>query len=180
MLQYLGLLLVVMSWLSGAFAYYKLRHDRYVTISQSAASSRQASRFFIAILVGYGGLFYLWLVGWFAPHLLLGNVFIILLTTTIVLQFLTAVTLGREGRQQQVHRLAAYAMAGLYIPLAVLIASSPRISDIAQHLAIIGAAYMIISFLLVALLKKIRGHYLLFEVLYIVTFQLIILAAAYL
>jgi hypothetical protein len=81
---------------------------------------------------------------------------------------------------QHVHRLAAYGMAVLFMPLAAVIVVSSELLTLVQVVCTVFLLYMLISFTLIAVLRKNRNRYLLFQVSYIVAFDLIILFAGYL
>jgi hypothetical protein len=70
-------------------------------------------------------------------------------------------------------------MAVLYLPLSVLIITSPQMTLIPQIICSLLVAYMLIGFVLVAIMGKAKSKYLPLQASYIVSFQLIILVAAY-
>ncbi len=180
MLHYLGLGLVIASWLSGYYLVRRWYDKGLTTISRHAASNKTAARLFAVILVGFGLVFYAWLIGWFAPHLQLNVYFQITLGLTIVCQILTGLIPDTTGSSQTIHRWAAYCMALLYLPLSVMIIVSHHLANRARVLCVALAVYMLVAFLLVAVAGKFKSKYLLFQSSYLVAFQLLILAAAYL
>lgn len=180
MLQYLGLALVLFSWIGGAYLVSKWRGTRAMSLSLHAASNKTASKLFALVLVVLGLLFYYWLVKWFSPQLDLSSAFIPLLTLTIVCQCIAGLVADTEGWSHKVHYFAAYTMAYLYLPLSALILFAHNITPLAKVLGAICLTWMVIALLLFWFVKRTRPHYLLFQSSYIVAFQLIILCAAYL
>lgn len=180
MLKYLGLVLVMVTWLAGVYLVTKWRDRTLPTISRHAASSKRALLLFAAVLIGCGIVFYAWLLAWFCPHLQLGLPFKIILTIAIACQLVTAASPDTAGLSRTIHRIAAYTMAALYLPLTALILAAPRISVAARVLDSLAGLYMLATFVAVVLLGKAKTRYLLFQALYIVAFQCVILIAAYL
>lgn len=179
MFEYFGLILVVLSWLGGYLLISRFYDKDLPTISKHAASNRAASRLFAAILILVGAAFYWWLIKWFVPHLELTFVFQLILTITILCQFIAALVPDVDGRQGVVHRWSAWLMAILYLPLSVFIITSPQITLMLQIICSFLLIYMFIGFILVAMIGKAKSKYLPLQVSYIVSFQLIILIAAY-
>lgn len=67
-----------------------------------------------------------------------------------------------------------------YLPLVALIIATPGISLPARIIDAFAGVYMLTTFVLIAILGKAKGRYLLFQALYVIVFQGAILAAAYL
>jgi hypothetical protein len=131
------------------------------------------------VLILIGAAFYYWLIEWFSPHLQLSMLFEVILTITILCQFVAAVAPDVDGWRGVVHRWSAYLMAVLYVPLSVLIIASSQVALPVQILCSLLLAYMVIGFVLVAMLGKAKEKYLPLQASYIISFQLIILIAAY-
>ena len=124
--------------------------------------------------------FYVWLVGWFSPHLHLGASFVIVLTAAIIGMTIAGIIPDSHGWRRVIHRIAAYGMAVLYLPLLYLILGSDHTSTTAQYIGFDCTAYMVGAGILAFVSKWALGYYLIFQSLYIVTFELTILSAAYL
>ena len=180
MLQYFGLALVVGSWVGCYYLVRRWYDKKLPTISRHAASNKAASRIFAGILIGFGLVFYYWLIRWFIPHLELNVYFQGMLALTIVCQILVGLAPDTSGWSRTIHRWAAYTMGVLYLPLSVLILASDQLSVLARILCSLLAAYMLITFILVAVLRKAKSKYLFFQASYLVAFQVLILSAAYL
>jgi hypothetical protein len=179
MLTYLGLLLILITWAAGGYLLTRWRSADLKTISKHAASTTTASQLFAIVLVGCGLIFYFWIIRWFVPHLHLQTDFIVTITATIFCQILTGLAPDTDGWRRKLHRTAAYTMAVLYLPLAVLILISSGISTPARVTGYIPAAYMLVAFVVVVVLKKFHKYYLQLQALYIIAFQILILLAAY-
>jgi hypothetical protein len=180
MFEWLGLLMVLISWLAGFYLLKKWRGTNAMSISQHAASSPVASKLFGAILLVGGTVFYIWLISWFTAHLKLGPAFTIVLTITFIAQILSGLVSDSSGWKRKVHRIAAYSMAVFYLPLSLMIIASDDTAGIARVIGIVCLVYMLVAFYSFVILKKYKEHYLIAQTLYIICFQIIILSAAYL
>ena len=120
MFEYLGLILVVLSWLGGYLLISKFYDKNLPTISKHAASSRTASWLFAAILIVLGAAFYWWIIKWLTPQLELSLAFSVTLTIAILCQFIAALAPDIDGWRGVAHRWSAWSMAVLYLPLSVL------------------------------------------------------------
>lgn len=180
MLQYLGIVLIAASWLGGGYIITRWHDKGLRTISRHAASNRQAFWLFAFILVVLGLFFYYWLVAWFTPHLGLSAAFVALLTVTILCQVLTGLMSDTAGWRKAIHHWAAYTMAVLYLPLGIFVICSTQLTVGVRLLCLILGIYMLVAFVMVVMMGKARHRFLLFQASYIVAFQLLILAAAYL
>lgn len=179
MFAYLGLILVVVSWFAGAYLVVRWHDKSLPTLSQHAAGSKEGRRFFATVLIGCGGLFYFWLIQWFVPQLGLGLAFVALLTLATAGQLIAAVVPDTVGWQRSIHRYAAYGMAVLWLPLAGFIVAAPDISAVGRVICVVAALYMFVTFIIGTVCMKLQDRYLLFQILYIMVFQTLILAAAY-
>lgn len=180
MFQYLGLILVPISWVAGLYIIVKWRGTYAMSISKHAASAKDASILF-AIVLGIGSVFfYWWFIQWFAPHLGLGTGFVALLSFTGVAQVVVALVPDTVDWRHHVHQKVALTMAACYAPLTYLILTSDEISTAAQVVGYIAIAYAAVAALLYLFVKKAHNYYLIFQSLYIVAFQLVVLSAAYL
>ena len=179
MFEYFGLILVILSWIGGYLLISKFYDKSLPTISKHAASHRTASWLFGAILILLGAAFYWWLIKWFTPHLGLSVVFSFILSVTIICQFIAALAPDVSGWRGIAHRWSAWLMAVLYLPLSALIILSPQLTLPMRIICSLLLAYMLVGFLLVAVMGKAKSKYLPLQASYIVSFQLIILVAAY-
>lgn len=180
MFEYLGLILSLIIWVAISFMLIKWRGTYAMSISQHAASAKGAYNLLFITLIGGGLLFYCWLLFWFAPHLVLPRVFIFILSLTVLLQVIAGIIPDSTDWRHRTHQGAAYFMAVLYIPLAYLIISSGNISTLTTIISTVCISYIFFSAYLFFFVKRARKYYLIFQSLYIISFQIIILSAAYL
>lgn len=179
MLHYLGLMLILVSWCA-AYLFFKRWHNPELrSISKHAASARAPHIFFIAALGFLGALFYVWLITWFSPKLHLGVIFDVLTTITIACQIITAIVPDTQGILKAVHRITAYTMAILYLPLSVIILHSHYVSNIARTIGVIIFIFMLATFTIAAVLYRSEKRYLIYQGLYVIAFQVLILTTAY-
>lgn len=101
----------------------------------------------------------------------------------VVFTTLSLITAGvfpdLPGWRRRVHVIAAYTMAVSYVPLSTIIASA-HISQFARIACWTLIGYMVSTFVVFVISKQSRDYYLMFQTLYIVAFELIIVAAGYL
>jgi hypothetical protein len=180
MIQYLGLLMVLISWAAGGYLLTKWRSKELRTISTHASSAKPALWLFASVLVVGGGIFYAWLAFWLAPRLGLGAVYQVLVGLTYLSQAATALVPDTPGRNHEIHHFVAYTMATLFLPLAWWAVAAPKTSLAAQIIGVTGGSYMTLSFLVVIILGRYHQQFLKFQISYIATLQLVVLAAAYL
>ena len=178
--KYFGLAIVLASWAAGFYLVTKWRGTRAMSISQHAASASAATTLFAAVLLAGGLGFYVWLISWFSAELQLTKLFTVLITLAFIGQVVAAIVPDNTGTKRIVHRVAAYSMAGLFLPLSVLILTAQHYSVATTVMGIGAIVYMLVAWYLFLFVKSSRQHYLVFQSLYIVSFQIIILASAYL
>lgn len=179
MFHYLGLLIILCTWTAGLFLIRKTHDENLQTISKHAVSSVKTSLVFATAMITIGVLFYWWLLWWLKPHLALSAAFTVVGSLTTTCQIAIGLFPDTHGWVQQVHRLTAYSMAVLFLPLAVLITLSSQLLPAVQILCALLVLYMFTSFFVIVIMRKVRKYYLFFQTMYIVAFDVIILLAAY-
>ncbi len=179
-MKFLGLLLVLVSWAAAAVLLRRWKGHNAMSISQHAASARSAQWLFGATLVLGGNIFYYWIIVWLVPKLGLSNWFMGLLAVTIVAQTTAAIIPDSDSWKRLLHRFSAYIMAILYLPLSGLILLAPNTSHPARIAGLFMLTYMVASFIIVVGTHKGMHKFLIYQALYIISFQMIILTAAYL
>lgn len=179
MFAWLGLVLVLASWLIGGYIVVRWRDKALPTISEHAASSNAGSVLFGIMLAVMGPLVYWWLVNWASPRLGLGSLFMAVLGLTIALQILTGIFPDRPGRSGKIHHITAWAMAWLFLPSAALLAGAPRLSIFGRIIDMALIMYMITAICLLRRSGKARKWFLPLQASYIIAFQLVILVSAY-
>jgi len=179
MFHFLGLFLMILTWMVGLYLIRKWRNKSLLTISKHASSTVWSYLLFALSLSAIGISLYIWLLRWFMPHLKLNALFGSILTLMIICLVVTAVIPDTKGLSRRLHRIAAFSMAVLYLPLSLLIALSATLHVITRILCLGLLIYMLLTFTFVVLMKRSQQRYLVFQGLYIVAFQLIVLSAAY-
>lgn len=175
----LGLVIVLLSWVAGGYILTKWRGTNKMSISQHAAQHKHASWLFALVLSAGGALFYYWTVKYFVPRLGLGWLFVALLTLAFVGQFVAGLIADTTGLRRRVHRLAAYGMAYLFLPLSFLMIVAPHVSAIGRVIGAVCFSYLVLGWLLIKLVPKTLDNYLILQALYILAFQIQILSAYY-
>lgn len=179
MFEYFGLVAVGLSWLIGGLILWKWRIDNTKSISEHAASHRTAFLLCGLVLSVVGPLFYLWTLKYVVSPLGLGFSFTATLTLAILLQVATGLVPDVPGWKRTVHRFTAYGMAALFFPLSIMLLLADGISVWAFLSGLMSVGYMVLGWFLFYFVPKSRDHYLIFQALYIVVFQLQILLVAY-
>jgi hypothetical protein len=182
MIESLGIICVVASWIAGAFMLTKWRGTRDMSISLHAASARAAYIIFALVLTLGGGLFMVYLYGYFIPTLKLGNDFRILLALAFACQVVAAWVpdiADWNHWRAKVHKVAAWSMAVLFMPLTGLILLSPELSSLARIIGNVCFISMVVLWA-IFIFGKGKTRFLVYQTLYIVMFQITILAAGYL
>jgi len=179
-MQLLGLFSIAISWVAGGYIVYRWPAGTMKTLSKHAAANRSASILFAVVLAGGGALFYYFMVQWFIPTFGLGQLFFQLITLAFIAQCVTGIFPDQAGWQSVVHTAGAYTLAVLFIPLTALIIDCPAISTEARIVASLCMLYMFATFVAVVIGGRAKDRYLIFQSLYIVAFQVVILAATFL
>jgi hypothetical protein len=112
------------------------------------------------------------------PHVGLSFVFGLIFTLAFAAQLIAAWIPAIPGWKSKIHTSVAYFMAFLFIPLAIeIIAAS--ISNVARFIDVLCLVYMVAAWYLLVMLRKARQKYLLYQSLYVIAMQIIILSSAY-
>jgi hypothetical protein len=180
MLKYLGLAAVLISWIAVGFLLYRWRNSPSLSVSKHAAAARGAYWVLAVALLAGGWAFYYWTMAWLVPLLDLGNGFIALATLAIVGQSVAAIVPDKPGWQSRVHLVAAYGMALLYFPISLNLLGSPYLPEVARVVGVVYVAYALAAWILFIAVSWARRYYLVFQTLYVIMFQLFLLAAGYL
>lgn len=180
MYAYTGLVCVLLSWIGIAVILYRHRGSNLKTISKHAANSQHTALVFAVLLIGLGILFYAWCITWLRAQLAVSSWFLACMTLTLLCQIITGLARDVSGVEGKIHRTAAYSMAVMYAPTVLSMLASDLIHDPARIIMVLLLLYMITTFMLFVLVRRIRKYYLPFQSLYIVAFQLQFIVAAYL
>jgi hypothetical protein len=153
---------------------------RSMTISAHAAAYKEAYLFFAIVRSFANPFFALFLFGWFIPALRLPTVASVLAALFLVFDLVTAWIPQVPGWKGTVHKVTAYAMASLYLPLAVIIALSPEVSDTARVIIYGCITAMVVYWGIFAVSKKPKEYFLYFQMTYFILFDTVFLSAAFL
>lgn len=171
--------MIVATWIAGWYLLTRWRDKDFLSISRHAASSPMTMALFAVVLIGCGAVLYWWLAFWLGPKLGLGSLYLGILAAAFVCQVVTAAVPDISGWYRKVHKLAAWTMAWLFLPMAWLVATAPVMDQPARVICVALAGYMTFGAVM-GVARKIRARFLFFQASYIVALQLIILTAAYL
>lgn len=180
--EHLGLLSVAIIWLAGAILVSKWRGSHAMSFSQHAASDRRAFWFFAIAQTISGFMFALFILEWFVPQFALPMWYAVLCALTIGLQLLAAWIPEVNVVPRRVHRIIAYAMAYMMLPVAWGAVILPQLDFTARIIGGVFAATMVGLVLAVLVFKipNLTQRYLLYQGAYIACFQLAMLSVAYL
>lgn len=179
MLKLLGVLSIFISWVAGFYLLTNWRGAKSMSISQHAASAKHAYLLFAVTLTVSGSLLYVFILGWFMPHLRLGFWFGFLYAVTFLAQLVAAWVPDIRGLAHRIHFCAAYFMAFLFMPLALYVTVAANISPVSRIVSALCLGYMIVAWIIFITLRKAREKYLIFQALYIIAMQIVILSSSY-
>lgn len=176
--MHIGPMMILLSWAAGWYLLTKWRNKDFLTISRHAASAPITMALFAVVLVGCGGVLYGWMAYWLAPKLGLGSTFKVILLLAFICQSITALLPDIAGWRRVGHKLAAWTMAVLFLPMACLLTSATNLAPIARVVCGAFTLYMIIGIILV-FTRRIKTTFLFFQATYVVALQCIILMVTY-
>lgn len=179
MFKYLGLMLVALSWVVAIMLLLKWRNKDLVTISHHGASTKKAYLLFVVILIGLGAPFCVWVMNFLVPMMHHQAIFVAVLAATFICQFITALAPDIQGWKSNLHRLAAYAMAALYVPLTLLILLTANLPIVAHLVAVVGLCFMLFTIIWVSLLGRSKRYFMHFQMVYVMLMQLTFLLPVY-
>jgi len=180
MFAYVGLIVTIISWAAAAVLLRRWGSPDHKSLSEHGADNRVAYSIFAGTLSFTAVAMYWWFGYWLAPKLGLGTSFLLVVSTTIAALLAAGLVPDIPGRRRRIHRFLAYTMAVLFLPLGYLVTTAPRLSPVAHIFTVVLLAYMAASFITVVIFRMFWDRFLLFQGLYILALQLLILAAAYL
>jgi len=154
--------------------------NRSMTISAHAAAYKEAYLFFAIVRTVANPFFALFMFGWFIPTLQLPISASILVGLWLVGDLVTAWIPQVVGWKGTVHKVAAYAMASVFLPLGIIIALSPIITDTAQTVVTVCLSSMALYWLIYVVSERSKDYFLYFQLTYFLLFDATFLAAAFL
>jgi hypothetical protein len=178
-MMHVGPLMILLSWLAGWWLLTKWRNKDFLSISRHAASAPMTMVLFAVVLIGCGSVLYGWMAFWLAPRLGLGRAFMTVLLVAFICQAVTALLPDIEGWRRVGHKLAAWSMAVLFLPMAILLSTAANLSLTARLICAVLTMYMVVGVSLV-MLRKVKTTFLFFQASYVMALECIVLAATYL
>lgn len=178
--KYFGLYAFVIAWAGMLTVIINQGRDKARSISLHAASSRKTFLLLAVLSPLSMTLFMMFVVKWMAPKFDLPASFVILNVLAFTGYLLAAWFPAVQGIKGKIHDLFAYGASALLIPIALILATSQTIA-IAPRI-INGFSFLIMLGILVYLLsnKPARTHYLYFQIIYFLSFDIGLLTAGYL
>jgi hypothetical protein len=179
--KFLGILSIAIAVAAAWYLVKTWPKGRGSSLSRHAGAHKTAYWIFMAVLVGDGLLFYLFMLKWFVPAMHLAAGYTVLLTLGYALQVGTAFIPDRAdgSRLSRSHGLVAFSMAGVMELLTTWLVFADGVSVPARLLAGIGAGWMTFFWLLFVFVKSTHRFFLVYQTLYIASFYVCILAATY-
>lgn len=175
-----GPLCALAVWVAMIVIIKKWPGNRSMTISAHAAAYKEAYLLFAIVRTIANPFFALFMFGWFVPALQLPAIASVLIGLWLLGDLVTAWTPQAPGWKGTVHKVAAYAMASFFLPLAIIIAESPVITDAAKTIVTLCIIAMASFWAIFIVSKKSKDYYLYFQLTYFFLFDLTFLSAAFL
>jgi hypothetical protein len=173
------LLLWIVSSLALWIMLARLPRNKAHSLSLHAATHATSYIFFGITLTAADILFYLFCIKWFIPtfHLPVGFTTTMILMVTLIL--FTAWIPHKGKWRGKIHQIVAYGFAAMLPIMLFFLLLSPEISLVAKFVSGLALGYMLTGLCLLLFMKRFRTHYLLLQIIYILSFHVAILAATY-
>lgn len=178
-LKILGIISVVLTWLSIGYIMYVTPRELSRSISHHAALNKRPYYLFAIGMTISVVLMYIFMIWWLIPALLLPAWFSILVVAVIVLELVTTWIPLTVGWKYTAHQTCSYGAALLIPVLLFVIAGSSVISDAARAVTYAAIGTMFVFLCLFLFVKAVHKHYLLYQSLYVAVFHVALLAAVY-
>jgi hypothetical protein len=177
----LGVISIGLACTAGWFLLRRWPQGRASSISRHAGRQRTSYFLFASTLTLCGLLFSLFMWRWFGPTIGADWPFYVFLGLAIIFQLLTAwlPDNGQGGKISQTHGLVAFSMALMMQLLVACVALAPDVQPISRMTAWLVFTLMAIFWYLFLFVKRSRGHFLIFQTLYIASFYVVIVLASY-
>lgn len=177
-MYFLGIISTIFLFSSGAYLLYRVEGAKHMSVSQHAALSKRASKYFgLCYIIGTTS-YNLFLILYLVPKLHLGDFWIFLIILATACDWVLALVPELPGLKKLVHQIAAYLAATFAFVLVVLIALVPNQTAIIHYTALVSAIIMIglgVTFVL----PTTRRNFLFFQISFVLMFYLATLVAAY-
>lgn len=175
-----GLLAFVISWFGMLLVVYSQGNKKSWSISMHAAASKKTIRLLAYLSPISMGLYMIFVVKWVAPTFNLPLAFIVLNVLADTGYILAAWIPYTEGIRAKIHNILAYGASLLAMPIPYILAISPHIATIPR---LINAVAFLMMFGILGFLywyKPAWNHYLHYQIIYFLAFNVSLLAAGYL
>lgn len=181
MIKHLGLVCIVLVWVSTYALLRRHSSEPHKSISSHAAKNKTFYTLFGMAELAITVLFGVFLFGWFIPHLQLGAAFKVVAAIGLISTVIAAIIPERPGWQHTAHGTAAYTMATTLALSNVLLLNSPVIGVNAKIVFAISLAGMLCIAILSAQGKKgiLGSHVLALQLLYYLMYHIAMLTATY-
>lgn len=177
--RYVGVLASLTAWLAIVVVLYRSPIVKSKSISKHVATSRQTWLLFAPIETTALVLFYVFMVKWLIPVLVLPTAFTILVTFALLLELVTTWVPDTTGAKHRIHHYTAYG-AALLIPVVTLfIATASLTPNLAKVIAYLCTALSLFIIALFVVGKDTREKHLIYQSIYFACFHIPILAVIF-
>ena len=178
-MQNLGLISILLTWAGLLFLIRKWKGNPSMTFSQHAAKTKNSQSYYFFLWLVCLPLFYWFMLSWFTPEFGFGLLFKVLVTLGSASLLVAAAVPETKGKQEQIHRISAFAMAYFMLPIVIMIGFSPFVAGSAKILADVFAAIMLAEILFLSHHKRKHPKMLYIQASYVAMFHIAIIAATY-
>ena len=178
-MNYLGVFSIVLAWAGLLFLILRWPGNKSMTFSQHAAQKKESRIFYRVLWTVATPIFTVFLLTNFKDKLDLNHVFNLLVLLASCGMLIAAYVAEVGGIRSKIHRIAAFSMAILFLPITLLIAASDNSSLFSKYF---GAVSLMVLSIEVVILLISKGYYrfmLPVQASYILIFHLMILVAYY-
>jgi hypothetical protein len=178
MIQYLGILSILLMWLGVYFLIKNHGIDTTKSISRHAAKNNKYHILFGIVEITVVTIFSIFIFSWFIPQLELGNSYRITAMIGIAGTVFAALVPDKDGLKSNIHFAAAYSMAFSLMVMNYLLFTNPNVNSFAQIMSFLGFMYMLGGWTVgIFNYRLFKEHMLFAQIGYFVAFQLPILIA---
>jgi len=178
-LKFLGLLSIILAWVSLLFLFKVWGRDKNMSISKHAAAHKNA---YVTMALSesiFLPLYFIFIAFWFVPNFQLPNIFIVITGISVLGTLLAAWIPDATGKRGSIHYLVAYPAYICMILSVLLIAVCQNVSNIAQIFSILAFGYMVFGGIYLATHRNSKDNFLYIQVSFLASIHLSVLAATY-
>lgn len=177
--KHLGLISIIFVWCALLLLITKWRGNNALTISRHASSTKQAYMIF-GIAISFSiVLYHIFLTNWFIPNYKLSSEFEILVNTSNIFLLLTLLIPDSDSIFRKIHRFTAHSFAFSLLFVVMYLVLWVDVSFLTKVIGIFAICVMIAIWILFYFVKSSRRNILIYQFLYIFSFQILILSATY-